>query len=300
MAGLHQKLSALSLGQPAVRVRPKPPPVKTAEEQAVYDQKVIKAVAELVAHASHGSGDNDIEIHKAINRVLNPSTGEEASAACLEYLGIRYFARMPGIPNQTKKECDNLNSTPQMVALRANRMQRWTRDPNHIGISCETLGWMNRGILLHDYGYTPAQIDGRGPNALSEADLERCAQQTKRFAQKITAVETKAPVFSAPVIKSSSKHQHVDRSVVLSNQPYYVPDRTAAVTAGKAGHHSIPPLRTRGHRATSDDDEDSVSSSSGSASTKSDQKQSDDDAASNHSDDDKPKNQSDEDDSEVD
>lgn len=291
MAGLHQKLSALSLGQPAVRVRPKPPPVKTAEEQAVYDQKVIKAVAELVAHASHGSGDNDIEIHKAINRVLNPSTGEEASAACLEYLGIRYFARMPGIPNQTKKECENLNSTPQMVALRANRMQRWTRDPNHIGISCETLGWMNRGILLHDYGYTPAQID-----ALSEADLERCAQQTKRFAQKITAVETKAPVFSAPVIKSSSKHQHVDRSVVLSNQPYFVPDRTAAVTAGKAGHHSIPPLRTRGHRATSDDEDDSVSSSSGSASTKSDQKQSDDEDDDDH----KPKNQSDEDDSEVD
>ena len=291
MAGLHQKLSALSLGQPAVRVRPKPPPVKTAEEQAVYDQKVIKAVAELVAHASHGSGDNDIEIHKAINRVLNPSTGEEASAACLEYLGIRYFARMPGIPNQTKKECENLNSTPQMVALRANRMQRWTRDPNHIGISCETLGWMNRGILLHDYGYTPAQI-----NALSEADLERCAQQTKRFAQKITAVETKAPVFSAPVIKSSSKHQHVDRSVVLSNQPYFVPDRTAAVTAGKAGHHSIPPLRTRGHRATSDDEDDSVSSSSGSASTKSDQKQSDDEDDDDH----KPKNQSDEDDSEVD
>lgn len=290
MASLSQKLSALSLSQPAVRVRPKPPPVKTAEEQAVYDQKVIKAVAELVAHASHGSGDNDIEIHKAINRVLNPSTGEEASAACLEYLGIRYFACMPGIPNQTKKECENLNITPQMVALRANRMQRWTRDPNHIGISCETLGWMNRGILLHDYGYTPAQID-----ALSEAELERCAQQTKRFAQKITAVETKAPVFSAPVIKSSSKHQHVDRSVVLSNQPYYVPDRTAAVTAGKAGHHSIPPLRTRGRRAASDD-EDSVSSSSGSASTKSDQKQSDDE----DDDDDKPKDQSEEDDSEVD
>ena len=298
MTDLSRKLSQLSLGQPAVRVRPRPPPIKTAEEQAVYDQKVIKAVAELVEKANHSTEDDEIEIHKAINRVLNPSTGEEASAACLEYLGMRYFARMHGIPNQTKKESENLTITPQIIALRANRMQRWPRDPNHIGISCETLGWMNRGILLHDYGYTPVQIDG-----MSEAELERCAQQTMRFAQKVTAVEIKAPIFNAPVIQS--KHQHVDRSAVLSNQPYYVPPRvTAAVTAGHAGHRAIPPLRTRGHRAASDDEDSASSSSSGSASTKSDQKQSDD-AASNHSDaddDDKPKNQSDadEDDSEVD
>lgn len=253
----------------------------TEADQERLDQDSYRRIKEIVQRSD--AKTDPLVRNQQINRILNPSTGDELSAPMLLKIAVEFCAVLCPV-RFTEGDAENLHGNARAKRMRELRLERWQGKHDVIAVSCEDLAWLADGILRVDHG-----IERRDRATLAKKAHETyqfCVQRDRRHRAQSAGPAGKA--FQAPRIMGPTKSlfpskYHPGRSASLGPFPAAPGGPAAAITAGGASAYrgfrpkppapridaTLPPMTTGAKLRTKKkkkQDSDSSSSSSSSAS----------------------------------